>query len=271
MKVIAENSKSEYSFVRIVHKTDYMSPLHWQRGLEIFHIIKGTYKVWYNNMEFTAKTGDILVFDSGSTHSLIPQEEGYVDVVIAGASVLSKFFTNSEHVKAHITKQSLIENSIYEELNLIFDSMAKWTEEKNEYSGIVVQSEMIKLWSILLSYYKDNKAKELSRTAMFAKFQILLKYIDENYDELLNLESISKVVNYTPKYVSKLFGEFTGTTFKKYVNNIRISKACEFLQTTDYSMSEIALYTGFESIRSFNENFKKIINCTPREYKSSLK
>ncbi|MBP8313173.1 helix-turn-helix domain-containing protein, partial [Clostridium neonatale] len=49
-----------------------------------------------------------------------------------------------------------------------------------------------------------------------------------------------------------------------------ISYAIHLLKNTDLSITDISFSCGYSSIRSFNRNFLKIVNTTPKNYKNNL-
>jgi AraC-like DNA-binding protein len=90
--------------------------------------------------------------------------------------------------------------------------------------------------------------------------------IDTNLS--LSLSDISKDLNIHPAYLSREFSKyFEDLTFGDYIRKLRIEKAVNYLQTSDYSMSEIAYLTGFSDQSHFNRIFKKFTGKTPLQYK----
>ncbi|MCI6995217.1 MAG: AraC family transcriptional regulator [Eubacterium sp.] len=57
-------------------------------------------------------------------------------------------------------------------------------------------------------------------------------------------------------------------TFYEYLNQKRVAKAEELLITTDQSVTEIAMNSGFSSISSFNRTFKSLKGCSPTVYRN---
>lgn len=267
MKVRIDDNRIEYKFTRIEHTKENITHLHWQREIEIIHIIHGEYEVRCDKNVFHAKDGDILVFGSGNIHSLIPlRDDCHVDVILFGAKFLHKFFNKCDVLKHYITSQKQKKCGVFDNLNIIFDNIAIEILSTQPNSEIITQAELIKLWAILSRYFKDDAKKIQEKNAHFERFQKVFKYIDDNYTNDLKLEDIATLLNYTPGYISKLFAEFSGMTFKKYLNTVRVKKACELMEITDLKLSEISIMCGFGSIRAFNENFLKIMKCCPRDY-----
>ncbi len=92
-------------------------------------------------------------------------------------------------------------------------------------------------------------------------------YIRNNYNKDISLDDVSRAVNISPYYFSKIFKENTGENFIEYLTNIRIDKAKELLGTTEYSMKEICSMVGYSDPNYFSRSFKKNVGVTPTEYK----
>lgn len=71
------------------------------------------------------------------------------------------------------------------------------------------------------------------------------------------------------KYAGRLFHEQVGTSFNRYVTDIRLNNAALLLKTTDKSILTAALESGFNSISYFNRMFKEYYGKTPGEYRKS--
>lgn len=92
-------------------------------------------------------------------------------------------------------------------------------------------------------------------------------YILNHFNSDLSLDDISRIVNISPFYFSKIFKEETGVNFIDYLTNIRIEKAKELLLSTDLSMKEICAKIGYSDPNYFSRAFKKNVGVTPTEYK----
>ncbi|WP_034444634.1 helix-turn-helix domain-containing protein [Butyrivibrio sp. AE2032] len=93
------------------------------------------------------------------------------------------------------------------------------------------------------------------------------KYIEDHYDKDISLDDVSRVVNISPYYFSKVFKEESGLNFIEYLTNIRIDKAKELLETTNLSIKEICVSCGYTDPNYFSRSFKKNVGVTPTEYK----
>lgn len=92
-------------------------------------------------------------------------------------------------------------------------------------------------------------------------------YIEKNFDKNISLDDVSRVVNISPYYFSKLFKEETGENFIDYLTNLRIGRAKELLKKGELSMKEICNEIGYADPNYFSRTFKKNVGVSPTEFK----
>ncbi|MBO7096125.1 MAG: helix-turn-helix domain-containing protein, partial [Lachnospiraceae bacterium] len=109
----------------------------------------------------------------------------------------------------------------------------------------------------------STKREESSNDAIEAA----KKYIEKNYTLNITLEDVSREVNISSYYLSRIFKEGTGENFIDYLTKLRIEKAKELLSTTQYSMKEICARSGYSDPNYFSKTFKKNVGVTPTEYR----
>ncbi len=69
---------------------------------------------------------------------------------------------------------------------------------------------------------------------------------------------------YDAHYLSRIFSSNVGINFKRVVNSYRLDYARTLLQETGLSITEVALASGFGSVRSFNRAFAEEYNAVPK-------
>lgn len=94
-----------------------------------------------------------------------------------------------------------------------------------------------------------------------------MKYIKENYENEITLEDISREVNISSHYFSKLFKDEVGENFIDFITSLRIQKSKELLAENKLSSKEICFEVGYGDPNYFSRKFKKIVGITPSEYK----
>lgn len=95
-------------------------------------------------------------------------------------------------------------------------------------------------------------------------------YIRENFQKELTLDEVSKIVDISPYYFSKLFKQETGENFIEYLTKIRMKNAEMLLQDSHYSIKEVCIMSGYGDPNYFSRIFKKYEGVTPSEYRERL-
>ena len=92
-------------------------------------------------------------------------------------------------------------------------------------------------------------------------------YIREHFESEISLDEVSREVNISPYYFSKLFKEESGETFIEYLTRLRIERARELLRQSDDTIKEISIAVGYADPNYFSRIFKKQTGMTPREFR----
>ncbi len=111
----------------------------------------------------------------------------------------------------------------------------------------------------------QNKEKQYISSVEKAK-----AYITESYNKDISLDDVSREVDISPYYFSKLFKEETGENFIEYLTGIRIEKAKQLLAGSGLSMKEICAEVGYSDPNYFSRIFKKNVGVTPTEFKEEM-
>lgn len=96
------------------------------------------------------------------------------------------------------------------------------------------------------------------------------EYIELNYAKDIDLDGVSKYLQISPYYFSKLFKKKTGKNFIEYLTQIRIEHAKVLLSNSSMSMKEICMEVGYSDANYFSRAFKKNVGLSPTEYKEEI-
>jgi len=95
----------------------------------------------------------------------------------------------------------------------------------------------------------------------------VLKIIHTNYAMDITLDAIADLLNLSDAYISRLFKEQMGISFKQYLTKYRLNKIKDLLVSSNKSITHIASLTGYQSANQLTRIFKKYEQMTPREYR----
>ncbi len=96
--------------------------------------------------------------------------------------------------------------------------------------------------------------------------QRILLYCDTHYRDDLSLDLLAKELGYSKYYISHVFAANVKTGFAKYIRSLRVNAAKRLIRHSDMSMTDIAIDSGFTSIRTFNRQFFAETGITPTDY-----
>lgn len=109
--------------------------------------------------------------------------------------------------------------------------------------------------------------KEKESESVVAKAR---NYIDENYNKDISLDEVSRMVDISPYYFSKLFKQEQGEGFVEYLTRIRMTNARQLLKNQKYSIKEICSMCGYSDPNYFSRIFKRYEGVTPSEFRERL-
>lgn len=99
----------------------------------------------------------------------------------------------------------------------------------------------------------------------------VIKYIYENYTKELTINDVTEEFDITDTKLNKILMSYSGKRFIEFLNALKIDKACEMLLTTDKSVIDISFELGFNTVKTFNNNFSKLKNMSPTDFRKTVK
>ena len=105
-------------------------------------------------------------------------------------------------------------------------------------------------------YYRLNKVLNDS-----------IEYIHTHYGENIIIENVATKFGMSRSKYCLLFKQVMGTTFHKYLNNLRCEKATQLLLEDEMTLEEIAEVTGFTDTSCLYRNFMNHYGVSPGKYR----
>ncbi len=96
------------------------------------------------------------------------------------------------------------------------------------------------------------------------------RFILDHLTEPLRLEDAAGVAHLSASAFSRFFRRATGKSFVRYVNELRVARACRLLTETEQSITAIAFESGFGNLANFNRRFREIKQLRPREFRKQF-
>ena len=251
---------------------------HWHMSAEFILAMKDHSCYSVGKDIYQLNTGDVLLIWPTELHSVIdtPEKASLIlqfdDTIIAGNNDLSLSLPVIQSIH-------LISARDEPELNrrvaaLMLDSLRVF-ESKDFFQDTRIK---INIYQILLTLCRHEMERSGSITDEGARSQMTLRvirsacaYIARNCDRNLTQQEVADYAGFSYYHFSRLFKEYTSSSFSEYLARQRINRAVQQLGTTSVSITEIAYRAGFQSISSFNRVFRSYMHCSPREYRNNYR
>lgn len=96
-------------------------------------------------------------------------------------------------------------------------------------------------------------------------------YFEEHYNEEISIEQYAASRSMSTSWFNRNFRGAVGTSPMKYILDIRIRNAQVLLETTDYSIANIAAVIGYDNPMYFSRMFRKAKGMSPAKYRKTYR
>jgi len=225
------------------------------------------------------KEGQAVFINGGRLHSGITangQPCSYDAIVFAPEALASiydqcfEYLNDIKMIKIMI-KSVFIEESYWEKELLSNLKEISNCFSTNEYGyHLAVKGRLLLLFSIILANgaYTANCKGKTPLTGDLERLKKVIQYIQDHYQSKIMLDDLAAQLNMSRHYFCRYFKKSTSITPVDYINCYRISRAAALIETTNISIMEAGLESGFDNFSYFIKTFKKYKNCTPSEYRN---
>ena len=235
---------------------------------ELTYVDRGTLTTEIDNKTYTLKERELIIYGPGQFHKQFIKEGtscSYVTVLFELESAGSHFDFLLDKVFPYSKKiHTLIKAFVNESSSLVpyMDSLLLCLFQ--EIIIRLLQSEFIK---------EEHDKKPLTDARQHYHDELLekiLTYIDETIYEPITVGEICQKFSMSRSSLQILFNENLNQTPKKYINELKLEKSRQMIGEGRYTISEIALMLGFNSIHYFSRAFTQKYNMAPTEYSKTI-
>lgn len=91
--------------------------------------------------------------------------------------------------------------------------------------------------------------------------------INLHFSRPITVSQLASQVHLSPRTLQRRFSQITGYSPNEYLQRLRIQKACDLLETTQYSFDQIAHLVGYQDNAACRKTFIKIMGLAPRAFR----
>ncbi|GIO68428.1 AraC family transcriptional regulator [Paenibacillus sp. JTLBN-2024] len=258
---------------------------HFHDYFQIWYVSKGEFLHTFGSRQYRIKKGDLFLVPPFTLHRIQAFEE---EAEIFGCEFMPAFinerfddpsadraFFDANYLKHFLHSDSSAHSQIAFDgvtdgkIRALLQDMLHEYEERAPFFQIVLKANLLQLLSMIIRQVNGEMVR-----AGFQKIERyrdtmnqVVEYIERNAHEDIKLEHVCAVSNLSKPTFCRLFKEWTGKTFNRYLVDLRISNALVLLQRPSMSVTDVCYATGFNELAYFCRIFKKYTGISPNQYR----
>jgi AraC-like DNA-binding protein len=123
------------------------------------------------------------------------------------------------------------------------------------------------LMHFLASLKYINQFREIKKAKQNDVIQKSIQFMKDNLENKITLDDIACQANYSVSHFSTFFTKRTSYAPMEYYSQLKIQRACSYLQFSGMKIKEIAFRMGYYDPFHFSKAFSQEMGITPREYR----
>lgn len=128
--------------------------------------------------------------------------------------------------------------------------------------------EISKLHNVMCVDYCTQMRAIMKKQIISKPVVLCLDYIYSHIHCRITLKELADYLHLSESYLSKLFKREMGISISDYILNLKIDKAKNLLQYSQYTILDISNYLAFSSQSHFIQVFQKKMGMTPHKYRT---
>ena len=129
------------------------------------------------------------------------------------------------------------------------------------------------LYLIMDALVQGSSRKREIQGGKLSKFYAreAVAFIEQNYARPITVEDMAARCKLDRSYFGKIFKDTMGESPQNFLIRYRMSQAAQLLVTTNLSVGDVSVRTGYPNQLHFSRAFKKTYGVSPREYRQMNK
>lgn len=258
----------------------FYDKFHQHHEVQLTYIVKGRGTLLMEDYMGDYSAGDIFIIGSNAAHlfrsdvnASLPKDEiqsHSISVFFDPFFLGPKFLEVAETY--NLAKWMSKTNRGLKVLQPASAEIAHLMSKIKEKEGLERLIIFLKILNILSEsedtiYLSKAGGSKLPSTNADSRLQQVMTFSYQEFHREIKLEEVANIVHLTVPAFCKYFKLHTRKTYVEFLNEIRISKACQLLRNKEFSVGQIADKVGFNNIANFNRRFKQINGQTPSAYR----
>lgn len=237
----------KYSYAKTPYEKNYFP----KNTLSLIRVIRGTMCLISDEETLFLNGGDLLLIPVSDIVSFCSHSENLSYCWFNFVAKSVPFFTQGKVYKTEFTRE--------EEKRI--KNLLSFDDDPDPYSiGLANAVFKEHFYHFILALRKDEQETTEG-------FSGILKNIKEHISENISVKELAGEYHMSERNFRAMFAKYAGTTPKQYQIKIKMQKAAQILQDSNFSINKVAETLGYASPFQFSRDFKKYYGVSPNSYR----
>lgn len=206
------------------------------------------------------RAGDLVLIPAGASHryTAAPENPWTIHWVHYAGPLAEDFrqhmgFTDGVHV-LHLGRQP--------RLLVDFNGLLSVRQTGFRTPGLVHVANRLRqlLAAIPLSMGESGQSQQ-------PDLDVIHNFMREHLDERVSLGQLADLTGLSATHFATRYRELTGVSPIQHFLHLKVEQACQMLDTTDHSFTQISSQLGYDDNYYFSRLFKKVMGLSPTDYR----
>lgn len=238
-------------------------------GVSLFFGLHGQHIISTANENYTVEASEIYAVPPYTLYRVSGEEDAGLLQINLSPEILKKAnWSENQMISCYLTQDSLTDSTALEVRQRCATVFRLYFQQTNQAE---LERQAVALAAVLHDHFAIAESSHPEESINTLKLmEAALKFIHTGWNQSVSLSEVAAQLYVSESYISRIFKKHLGTTFTKYLVELRLKYALADLEG-DWSVTEIAYRNGFKSDNSFIDFFKKAYGCTPGKYRQTYK
>ncbi|MEK4009268.1 AraC family transcriptional regulator [Paenibacillus sp. FSL H3-0333] len=253
---------------------------HWHEEAEFFLLLEGEILFQVDTDYFTLRPGEAVFIESGDIHAAYALTETpcrfcalvfHPDLLASAQydtiqqSVILPLQEKRQSFPRHLTPSVPWQAELLLHLNRMMNA---YDQQMAGFEAFMKGTLLIMLSQIAQpGRFVNHSQSEGAEPTKIDRLKRVILYIQDNYQEPIRTRDLSGLIPMSEGQFCRFFKSMTRKTPVDYINSYRVRQAAALLKQGDRKISDIAMDVGFDNVSYFIKVFRKVMNCSPSEFR----
>lgn len=247
--------------------------IHFHNLDEIGYCYRGSGDIIINNKPIPYQKGSFTFIPQNCLHTTKSDGANQWEYLFFDMNeILDQFlkdnYSRKDRILSDIANKALVVSADdFPALGSLIRSVFDLEREQGAFYREAVRGSM---YTILMHILRIESSEKITDAKTGNRIMPALEYVQKNYAEDIKISKLAEDCCLSETHFRRLFAHDMNMSPVEYINLIRIQSACDLMLKKDYSMEEVAAKVGYQTMSTFNRNFRLILGYSPYQWKKQM-